>query len=77
MKTQTRQLSDSVIEMHTFLVTLIRRFRFSLPENGQEVKGMSTRPGVLVPIVAGEEHKGPQMPLKVTILRNEYCAAAI
>ena len=57
--------------MHTFLVTLIRRFRFSLPGNGREVKGMSARPGVLTPIVVGEEHKGPQMPLTVTILGNE------
>lgn len=60
---------DSVIEIHTFLVTLVRQFDFSLPDNGQEVK--SVRPGALLPAVVGEEHKGPQMPLKVTALRDE------
>ena len=67
-----RLFVHSVIEMNTFLVTLIRQFEFFLPENGQEVRGMSARPGgVLAPIVVGEEDKGPQMPLKVTALRNE------
>ena len=59
----------SVIELHTFLVTLVKQFDFSLPENGQEVK--KVRPGIMTPVVVGEEHKGPQMPLKVAILRNE------
>ena len=54
--------------MHTFLVTLIKQFDFSLPENGQEIWMM--RPGTLIPVVVGEEHKGPQAPLKVTALRN-------
>ena len=62
--------ANSVIEMHAFLVTLIRQFDFSLPGNGHEVK--RNRPlGILLPIVVGEEHKGPQMPLRVTALRNE------
>ena len=61
--------ADSVVEMHTFLVTLIRQFDFSLPGNGQEIKKLR---GVMVfPAVVGEEHKGPQLPLKVTPLRNE------
>ena len=60
---------DSVTGIHTFLVTLVRQFDFSLPENGQKIKKM--RPGLIVPVVAGEEHKGPQMPLKVTVLGNE------
>ena len=55
--------------MHAFLVTLVRQFDFSLPENGQEIKKM--RVGLVTPVVAGEEHKGPQIPLKVTILGNE------
>ena len=58
--------TDRVIEMHAFLVTLVRQFDFFLPENGQEVKKM--RPGMMMPLVVGEEHKGPQMPLKVAIL---------
>jgi len=60
---------DSVIEMHTFLVTLIRQFDFSLPGNGQEIKKL--RQGMAILAVVGEEHKGPQLPLKVTPLRNE------
>jgi len=55
--------------MHTFLVTLVRHFDFSLPDNGQEVK--TTRQLFINPVVVGEEHKGPQMPLKVTALGNE------
>lgn len=62
-------VSDSVMEIHTFLVTLVKQFDFSLPDNGQEVK--TRRVGVITPVVVGEEHKGPQMPLKVTVLGNE------
>jgi len=51
------------------LVTLVRQFDFSLPGTGQEIKKI--RPVVITPIVVGEEHKGPQMPLKVAILGNE------
>ena len=61
----------SVIEMHAFLATLIRQFDFSLPDGGQRMQGIGTRPGILTPIVVGEEHKGPQMPIKVTALVNE------
>lgn len=57
---------NSVIELHTFLVTLVRQFDFSLPENGKELK--KTRLGAIAPVVVGEEQKGPQLPLKVTII---------
>jgi hypothetical protein len=50
------------------LVTLVRKFDFALPDNGQEAKPV--RRGAMMPVVVGEEHKGPQMPLKVTILGN-------
>ena len=60
---------NSVIEMHTFLVALVRQFDFALSDDGREVRNM--RPGTLMPSVAGEEHKGPQLWLKVTALRNE------
>jgi hypothetical protein len=59
----------SVIEMHTFLVTLIKQFDFSAPDNGQDVRKMQA--GILTPVVAGEEEKGAQLPLKVTALRDE------
>jgi len=57
----------TVVELHTFLVTLVRQFDFSLPENGREVKWMRGN----TPAVVGEEHKGPQLQLKVTALGNE------
>ena len=61
---------NSVLEMHTFLVTLVRNFDFSLPNDGRVVKGM--RPtGTMVPGVVGEEHKGPQLRLKITALRGD------
>lgn len=59
----------AVIEMHALLVTLVRQFDFSLPKNGQEIK--QTRTVGSNPVVIGEEHKGPQMPLRVSILENE------
>ena len=58
----------SIIEMHAFVVTLIKQFDFSPPDNGQEVR--TIQPGLLFPIVAREEQKGPQLPLKVAALRN-------
>jgi hypothetical protein len=61
--------TDSVIEMHAFLVTLVRQFDFFLPENGQEIK--TIRVGMITPLVVGEEQKGPQIPLKVAFLGNE------
>ena len=60
---------DSVVEMHTFLVILVRHFDFSIPENAKEVKRIRT--GMITPVVIGEEDKGPQLPLKITALRDE------
>ena len=59
----------SLIEIHTLVVTLVRQFDFSLPEDGRKIWKM--RPMLLTPVVVGEEDKGPQMPLKVTALKNE------
>ncbi|KAF9787520.1 cytochrome P450 [Thelephora terrestris] len=64
----------ALIELHTVLVTLVRQFDFSLPDNGQKVQKVRSgliASGLISPVVVGEEHKGPQMPLKVTILGNE------
>ena len=57
--------------MHAFLVTLVRQFDFSLPDDGPEVKSIPLALGIMTPVVVGEEHKGPQMLLKVTVLGNE------
>jgi hypothetical protein len=67
-KTNGTDRTGSLVEIHTFLVTLVRQFNFSLPEDGREVR--VTRPGVITPVVVGEEHKGPQLPLKITAVRN-------
>ena len=61
--------SNSVIEMHTFLVSLVRQFDFSPLDDGREVWKM--RPGIITPVIVGEEHKGPQLLLKVAALRDE------
>ena len=66
--TEGLSVTDRLLEIHTFLVTLIRQFDFSLPYNGQEVRKL--RPGSTVPMVVGEEDKGAQMPLKVIIRGN-------
>ena len=55
--------------MHTFLVTLIRQFEFALPDDSPKIK--RRRPGLVVPVVEGEEHKGAQLPLKIIPLGNE------
>ena len=59
-----------VIELHTFLVTLVRQFDFSLPDDGRRVRNVRS-PGNFTPVVAGEEDKGPQLWLKVTALSSE------
>ena len=56
------------------MVTLVRQFDFSLPDDRPEVQKVRSgliASGLITPVVAGEEHKGPQMPLKVTILGSE------
>ena len=57
----------SLAEIQTFLVTLVREFDFSIPE-GRNIR--TARPGLLVPTVIGEEDKGPQLPLKITPVRD-------
>ena len=55
----------SVIELQAFIARLVREFNFS------EVEGRPIRflkPGLIVPIVAGEEDKGTQLPLKVSLV---------
>ena len=50
-----------------FLVTLIRQFEFALPDGAPQVRRW--RPGFIIPVVEGEEHKGIQLPLKVTLVK--------
>ena len=58
---------SSVYEMHMFLAVLVRQFEFALPEGAPQVRRW--RFVAIVPVVEGEEHKGVQVPLKVTPVR--------
>lgn len=60
---------NSIFEMYTFLVTLVRQFDFSLPDDGREVWKLRT--GIITPVVVGEEDKGPHLWLKVAALRSD------
>jgi hypothetical protein len=50
-----------------FMARLVREFQFSEME-GKQIR--ICRPGLLVPIVVGEEKKGVQLPLKVSVVRR-------
>ena len=51
------------------MVTLIRQFEFALPDNVPKVRRRRT--GFTIPFVEGEEHKGSQLPLKITPVKNK------
>lgn len=57
----------NVIELQAFIARLVREFQFSEVED-KDIK--MWRPGLVVPTVVGEENKGPQLPLKVSVLRR-------
>jgi len=58
----------SVIEIQTFLVTLIPKFDISQADYRPQIK--RAKSGVMVPLVLGEEYKGVQLPLRATAIRN-------
>ena len=58
----------SVLEMQAFLVILIQKFEISLADHQPQIK--RSRPGLIIPLVLGEEYKGAQLPLKITAIRN-------
>lgn len=57
--------SRSVLELQTLLVELVSNFEFSMNERSQMVRRFPS--AVMVPLVSGEEAKGAQMPLKVSL----------
>ena len=57
--------SGSLIELQAFIARLVREFHFSVVED-RPVRLL--RPGLVVPTVVGEEDKGPQLPLKVSLV---------
>ena len=61
--------SCRLVEMHMFLVTLIRQFEFALPDDSPKIRRQ--RSGLVAPAVEGEEHKGIQLPLKIIPLGDE------
>jgi cytochrome P450 len=54
----------TILEMKVMVYALIRNFKFNLPPNMPAM----TRSWLIIqrPVVVGEEHKGPQMPLIVS-----------
>jgi len=57
--------SQSVLELQTLLVELISNFEFSMNKQSEQVRRLPC--AVMVPVVSGEEAKGVQMPLKVSL----------
>ncbi|KAF9789640.1 cytochrome P450 [Thelephora terrestris] len=57
----------ALIEMQAFIARLVREFQFEVVE-GKEIR--ICRPGLLVPTVVGEEDKGVQLPLNVSVVRR-------
>lgn len=55
-----------VIEMQEFLVSLLSNFEFSVPDNAKRIR--RDRSGFVTPMVEGEECKGAQLPLTVSVL---------
>jgi len=57
-------LCGSVIEIQAFLVALVQKFDISLADHCPQIR--SVKSGLMIPVVLGEEHKGTQLPLKIT-----------
>jgi len=62
------RLLSSVIEIQAFLVTLLQKFNISHADHQPQIR--RTRAGMEAPLVLGEEHKGTQLPLKITAIRD-------
>jgi len=61
-------LFNSVLEIQTFLVTLIRKFDISPADHHPQIK--RAKSVLTIPLVLGEEYKGTQLPLKISAIRN-------
>jgi len=59
----------AVVEMQAFLITLLSNFEFSIPEGAKDIR--RDRSGVMTPMVVGEEDRGAQLPLQVTLLSSK------
>jgi len=56
------------MEIQTFLVNLVQRYDISQADHLPQIR--RARPGMEVPMVLGEEHKGAQLPLKISAIMN-------
>ena len=56
------------MEIQTFLVILIGKFDVAQADHLPQIR--RARPGMEVPLILGEEHKGTQLPLKITAIGN-------
>ncbi|KZS89245.1 cytochrome P450 [Sistotremastrum niveocremeum HHB9708] len=58
----------AVVEMQTFLIELMDAFEFQLTEDAKHIR--RERAAVTVPLVLGQESRGVQLPLKVSLAKE-------
>jgi hypothetical protein len=58
----------SVVEIQTFLISLLANFEFSIPEGAKKIR--MDRSAVMAPMLEGEREHGSQLPLNVTIVSD-------
>lgn len=58
----------SVLEVQTFLIELVSNFEFTMTKESEKVRRLPC--AVMVPVIEGEETKGGQLPLKVSVAVN-------
>ena len=56
------------MEIQTFLVTIVQKYDISQADHLPQIR--RARPGMEVPMILGEEHKGAQLPLKISAISN-------
>jgi len=59
----------TVLETQAFLIDLLSNFEFSIPEGAKDIR--RDRSGVMTPMIVGEEDRGAQLPLKVSLLGSK------
>ena len=53
--------------MQAILVELIEHFEFNIPEDKPEI--IPYPAGIVAPLVKSEMHRGPQMPLRISLVQ--------
>lgn len=58
--------SSRIYEIHAFLIEIIQNFHLSYPEGAPNI--IRATSGVMAPVLLGEQGKGKQLPLDITII---------